>query len=105
MPTAEPGGSDVLGVTFTPGYDPSSWACEAHEPPTCQGTDWPPMTPIQRYAEDRRLGQRVPPSVTTWRPQDVRRQQDADAMARSQVTGRAAGAPVSPGPGCEGRDR
>jgi len=104
MPTVDLAGStDITSIWPPRGGEPS--LCVAPVPQACHGTDWPPRTTMQRYAEDRRLGQSVPPSVTTWRPQDVRRQQDADAMARSQVTGRAAGAPVSPGPGCEGRDR
>jgi len=79
--------------------------CEAPHPSACQGTDWPPMTALQRYAEDRRLGQRVPPSVSTWRPEDVRRQQEADALARAQATVQSTVAPVAPGPACEERDR
>lgn len=80
--------------------------CPAATAPTCQGTDWPPMTAWQRYAEDRRLGQRVPPSVSTWRPQDIRRQQEADALARGQAPQRTAVVlPWGPGPSCEGHDR
>jgi len=92
-----------------PGIDWAAWPglCSADQPPTCQGpTTWPPPTAWQRYAEDRRLGQRVPPSVSTWRPQDVRRQQEADALARGQAPQRPAVVlPWGPGPSCEGRDR
>jgi hypothetical protein len=53
----------------------------APAPATCQGTDWPPMTPWERYAAERAAGVRVPPSVSTWREADVRRQAEAHAAS------------------------
>lgn len=77
--------------------------CPALGPATCQGpTDWPPMTSWERYAAQRLAGERVPPSVSSWREQDRRRQAAAERMARD-------GAPVSEpravawGPGCDDR--
>ena len=74
----------------------------APAPLTCQGpTTWPPPTAHQTYAEDRRLGQRVPPSVSVWRPEDVRRQQEADARIRARATDRLAVVVPGEGPACE----
>lgn len=102
----------VLDADGDPDFE-QGWACDwtaeegegcsAPAPHACQGpTTWPPPTAHQTYAEDRRLGQRVPPSVSTWRPEDVRRQQEADARIRARASERptAAGA-WGPGPSCD----
>lgn len=69
----------------------------------CEGTDWPPMTSWELYAAERREGTRVPPSVSTWRPQDVARQREADRFARAQVPAQEPRVlHWGPGPGCEG---
>lgn len=78
---------------------PPRETCTAPLPPGCQGTDWPPLTSWERYAAERREGVRVPPSVSTWRLQDVRRQAAVEREARGQ-------APEQPrvvawGPSCE----
>lgn len=80
-------GHVVLGVQFTTGYDPSSWACFAPAPIGCDGTDWPPLTSMQRYAAAREAGECVPPSVSVWREQDRRRQAAAESEARAQRCG------------------
>ena len=102
-------------ITLDPDYEngrprtwevdmPPAWTadrCPAPAPLICQGTDWPPMTSTQRYAEDRRLGQRVPPSVSVWRPEDVRRQQEADARIRARASERLVAVTPGEGPACE----
>lgn len=71
-------------------------------PPTCWGTDWPPLTSWERYAAERRGGVRVPPSVSVWREQDVRRQAAAEREARSQAPEQPAEPRVVAwGPSCE----
>ena len=84
---------------------PPAWTagrCDAPAPVTCRGpTTWPPPHIWQRYAEDRRLGQRVPPSVSVWRPEDVRRQQEADARIRARASERLVAVTPGEGPACE----
>lgn len=61
---------------------PTVGTTTAPAPAGCTGTDWPPTTPWERYAAERRAGIRVPPSVTTWRAADVERQAAAERMSR-----------------------
>lgn len=83
------------------GAYPVAVSCEAPLPPTCQGTDWPPLTSMQRYAAERAAGTRVPPSVSQWRHADMVRQ----AAAEQRI--RAGREPVAvawgPGPACDDR--
>jgi hypothetical protein len=70
---------------------------------TCQGTEWPPPTSWARYAQDRASGSRVPPSVSAWRPEDARRQMDADRRLRERAPAKPAVVAWEPGPACDDR--
>lgn len=77
-------------------------ACRAPGPESCLGTDWPPMTSWQRYTAERLAGERVPPSVSTWREQDRRRQAAIERESREQAPRReAAAVPWCPSPSCD----
>jgi hypothetical protein len=87
-------GADVDALTYAPALT------------TCQGTEWPPPTSWQRYAQDRAGGERIPPSVlaSSWREQDRRRQAAAERSIREQApTGEPRAVPWGPGPACDDR--
>jgi hypothetical protein len=93
--------SDALVWT---GSEPPPSTCPAPAPATCEGTDWPPMTSMQRYAAERATGDRVPPSVSVWREQDRRRQAAAERAIREQgPSGEPRVVAWGPGPACEDR--
>lgn len=78
--------------------------CPAPGPASCEETDWPPQTSWERYAAERAAGTRVPPSVSVWREQDVRRQAAADREALAQAPVQEPRVlPWGHGPGCEGQ--
>jgi hypothetical protein len=80
------------------------FSCSAPAPQSCEGTEWPPATSWQRYGEDRASGSRIPPSVSTWREQDRRRQAAAEREAREQAPAHAARAVAwGPAPACDDR--
>lgn len=79
-PTLPRPGRYTLASTRCPA--PTVGTTTAPAPAGCTGTDWPPTTPWERYAAERRAGIRVPPSVTTWRAADVERQAAAERMSR-----------------------
>lgn len=98
-------------ITLDPDGDPdfqAGWTCDwtaangdgctAVTPVSCEGTDWPPLTSWQRYAQERRAGERVPPTVSVWREQDRRRQ----AMVAGERAPQDRQVAWGPGPSCEG---
>lgn len=69
-------------------------SCQAPQPQAFAGLTWMlPPTAWEHYAADRALGRRVPPSVSTWRPQDQERQRLAEQRIRQGVPQRVTSAP------------